>query len=42
MQTFLPKINVEPVTGSAFSQARYKIKHELFKDLNFKLKNYEN
>lgn len=30
----LPDITTKPVTGSAFSQARYKIKAALFEDLN--------
>jgi hypothetical protein len=29
----LPQLSVKPVTGSAFTQARYKIKPSLFKDL---------
>lgn len=33
LQTLLPDLATRPVTGSAFSQARYKIKPELFRHL---------
>lgn len=33
LATFLPKINCKPVTGAAFSIARYKIKIEFFHEL---------
>lgn len=33
LQKILPDIGAGPVTGSAFTQARYKIKPELFRDL---------
>ena len=33
LQNILPALSVRPVTGSAFSQARYKVKPELFHDL---------
>lgn len=33
LQTILPVISNKPVTGGAFTQARYKIKPELFRDL---------
>ena len=34
LQQLLPDITSRPVTGSAFTQARYKIKPELFETLN--------
>lgn len=34
LQETLPEITSKPVTGSAFSQARYKVKPGLFEDLN--------
>lgn len=33
----LSNFRIDPVTGSAFSQARYKIKHEYFRDLTKEL-----
>lgn len=32
--TFFPRLNIPPVTASAFSMARYKLKIDLFRDLN--------
>jgi hypothetical protein len=32
--TFFPKLNIPPITASAFSIARYKLKIDLFLDLN--------
>lgn len=37
LATFLPKLNLRPVTAGAFSVARYKIKFDFFKDLNDEL-----
>jgi hypothetical protein len=34
LSTFLPKLNIPIVTGAAFSYARYKLKIDLFQDLN--------
>ncbi|GAB5530479.1 MAG: hypothetical protein Roseis3KO_22560 [Roseivirga sp.] len=34
LQELLPELGTKPVTGSAFSQARYKIQSDFFKDLN--------
>lgn len=33
ISTILPELSKSPVTGSAFTQARYKVKHEAFKEL---------
>lgn len=40
--SLLPRLNLKAVTGSAFCQARYKIKLDFFKDLNAILINYNN
>lgn len=38
LATFLPKLNLKPVTAGAFSVARYKIKIDFFKDLDNELR----
>jgi hypothetical protein len=40
LATFLPKIQCKPVTGAAFSIARYKIKIDFFHELNKLLYNH--
>jgi hypothetical protein len=40
LATFLPLLGVKPITGAAFSIARYKIKLSFFLELNAKMQTY--